>query len=68
MKFGKAGLALTAIELQDLLREDLEQVDREISLRSVAAVEAITTIGRYLHQSGGKRLRPTLLLLSSKLA
>ncbi|MFB3777445.1 MAG: polyprenyl synthetase family protein [Bryobacteraceae bacterium] len=68
MKFGKAGLALTATELHDLLREDLEQVDREIGLRSVASVDAITTIGHYLHQSGGKRLRPTLLLLSSKLA
>jgi len=39
----------------------------QISSRSVASVNAITTIGRYLHQSGGKRLRPTLLLLSSKL-
>jgi octaprenyl-diphosphate synthase len=68
MKFGKAGHALTAIELHELVREDLLQVDREISLRSVAAVDAITTIGRYLHQGGGKRLRPTLLLLSSKLA
>ncbi len=68
MKFGKVGQALSAIELHELVREDLQQVDREISLRSVASVDAITTIGRYLHESGGKRLRPTLLLLSSKLA
>ncbi len=67
MELGKAGRSLNAIELHELVREDLQRVDREISLRSVASVDAITTVGRYLHQSGGKRLRPTLLLLSSKL-
>ena len=68
MKPGNSGQALAATELYELVREDLQQVDREISLRSVASVDAITTIGRYLQQGGGKRLRPTLLLLSSKLA
>jgi octaprenyl-diphosphate synthase len=68
MKPANTGQALAALELHELVREDLQQVDREIGLRSVASVDAITTIGRYLHQSGGKRLRPTLLLLSSKLA
>jgi octaprenyl-diphosphate synthase len=67
MEFGKAGQTLTALEMLELVRDELQQVDHEISLRSVASVGAITTIGRYLHQSGGKRLRPTLLLLSSKL-
>ena len=33
----------------------------------MASVEAITTIGHYLQAGGGKRLRPTLLLLASKL-
>ena len=67
MELGKAGQPLAALEMLELVREELQQVDREISSRSVAAAGAITTIGRYLHQSGGKRLRPTLLLLSSKL-
>jgi octaprenyl-diphosphate synthase len=30
-------------------------------------VDAITAIGQYLQEAGGKRLRPSLLLLSSKL-
>src|SRR5207302_6965323 len=36
-------------------------------LESVASVEAVTAIGQYLQASGGKRLRPALLLLSAKL-
>ncbi len=68
MKPAYSGRTLAAVDLHELVREDLQQVDREISVRSAASVDAITTIGRYLHQSGGKRLRPTLLLLSSKLA
>jgi len=42
-------------------------VEREISLESVASVDAVTTIGRYLQDGGGKRLRPILVLLASKL-
>jgi octaprenyl-diphosphate synthase len=67
MDSGKAGHTLASTDLLELVRDELAQVDREISERSVASVDAITTIGRYLHQSGGKRLRPALLLLSSKL-
>jgi octaprenyl-diphosphate synthase len=62
-----AGQIFAATEIFELVRRDLQQVDREISLRSVASVDAITTISRYLHEGGGKRLRPTLLLLASRL-
>jgi octaprenyl-diphosphate synthase len=62
-----AGHTFTPIEVFALVRGDLQQVDREISVRSVASVDAITTISRYLHEGGGKRLRPTLVLLSSRL-
>jgi octaprenyl-diphosphate synthase len=61
------GQAYIATELFELVRDDLQQVDREIGLRSVASVDAVTTISRYLQEGGGKRLRPTLLLLSSRL-
>ena len=67
MAFSKLGQALTAKEVFDLIKDDLERVEKEISLESVASVDAITTIGQYLHEAGGKRLRPTLLLLSSRL-
>src|SRR5579864_5642345 len=67
MGLGKLGQALTAREVFDLVRDDLERVEKEISRESVASVDAITAIGQYLQEAGGKRLRPSLLLLSSKL-
>jgi octaprenyl-diphosphate synthase len=68
MNLGKLGQALTAREVFHLIEHDLEQVERMITLESVASVDAVTAIGQYLQSSGGKRLRPSLLLLSAKLA
>jgi len=68
MNLGKLGQALTAREIFDLIQEDLEQVEKHITVESVASVDAVTAIGQYLQSSGGKRLRPSLLLLSAKLA
>src|SRR5512135_3401583 len=67
MELGRLDSTLTFRDLHELVQEDLQRVEREINLQSVASVTAVTTIGRYLHSSGGKRLRPALLLLSSKL-
>ena len=67
MGLSKLGQTLTAREILDLVKSDLERVEREISLESVASVEAVTTIARYLQAGGGKRLRPILVLLASKL-
>ena len=68
MNLGKLGQALTAREIFDLIQDDLEQVEKKITGESVASVDAVTAIGQYLQSSGGKRLRPALLLLSAKLA
>src|SRR5438094_1164137 len=54
-------------EVFDLLRDDLAAIEREFGRDTVAGVEAITEIGEYLRSGGGKRIRPALLLLSSKL-
>jgi len=67
MGFSKLGQSFTAREILDLVQGDLRKVEREISLESVASVDAITTIGKYLQDGGGKRLRPTLLLLACRL-
>src|SRR5437660_12898768 len=67
MGFGKLSQALTAKEIFDLVKDDLQRVEKEIHRESVASVDAITAIGQYLQEAGGKRLRPSLLLLSSKL-
>jgi octaprenyl-diphosphate synthase len=65
--FSKTGQSLTAREILDLVRDDLAKVEREISLESVASVDAVTTISQYLQAGGGKRLRPMLVLLSARL-
>jgi octaprenyl-diphosphate synthase len=67
MNLGKLGQALTAREIFELIQDELEQVEKKITLESVASVDAVTAIGQYLQSSGGKRLRPSLLLLSAKL-
>src|ERR1035441_10256550 len=66
METERVGQALTAREIFDLVREDLECVEKAINSDSLASVETVTTIGRYLQQSGGKRLRPALLLLCAR--
>ena len=54
-------------EIFDLLRDDLLAIEAEFGADTVSRVQAITEIGEYLRAGGGKRIRPALLLLSSKL-
>ena len=65
--FSKIGQSLTARDILALVSSDLEKVELEIKLESVSSVESVTSIGQYLQAGGGKRLRPILLLLCSKL-
>ena len=59
--------ALTVKDVFDLVRVDLEKVEKEFCRQTVSNIDAITEIGQYLQVSGGKRLRPVLVLLASKL-
>ena len=52
-------------EIFALIADDLRKVEEEIRTDSISSVDAITAIGKYLHDGGGKRLRPALLLLSA---
>ncbi len=56
-----------AKEIFDLLRDDLDAIEREFGRESVSGVKAITEIAEYLRAGGGKRIRPAMLLLSAKL-
>jgi octaprenyl-diphosphate synthase len=67
MAFGKISRTFTASEIFDLVRADLQQVEREIGLESISSADAVTYIGQYLQTGGGKRLRPILVLLCGKL-
>jgi octaprenyl-diphosphate synthase len=64
---GKAEASVAARGILDLIEDDLREVEQAISVEFVAPVEAITTIAQYLRAGGGKRLRPTLVLLAAKL-
>jgi octaprenyl-diphosphate synthase len=58
---------ITVKEIFDLVREDLARVEEEFARQTVAGVQPITEIGQYLQNGGGKRLRPMLVLLASRL-
>jgi octaprenyl-diphosphate synthase len=49
------------------IRADLELVDREFGRQVESQVPLIPTIGRYIQSSGGKRVRPAVLLMASRL-
>jgi len=55
----------SAREIFDLVREDLALVEREIAAQCASAIEPVAEISQYLREGGGKRLRPTLLLLAA---
>lgn len=61
------GPTINGAEVFELLRDDLAAIEREFGRDTVSSVAAITEIGEYLRGGGGKRIRPALLLLSSKL-
>src|SRR5947207_16020830 len=60
-------IAINGAEVFELLRDDLAAIEREFGRDTVSDVRAITDIGEYLRGGGGKRVRPALLLLASKL-
>ena len=59
--------ALTKEELLSPVVEELVQVEAELQGYTDSAFPLIDEINQYIHKSGGKRLRPALLLLVSKL-
>jgi octaprenyl-diphosphate synthase len=50
------------------IRADLERVDREFARHVESQVTLIPTIGKYIQTSGGKRIRPAVLLMAARLA
>jgi octaprenyl-diphosphate synthase len=62
----KSSLALS--QIFESIRGDLESVDREFGRQVESQVDLIPKIGRYIQASGGKRMRPAVLLMTSRLA
>ena len=57
---------LSREEIFALVRDELSRVEKEIGADSISSIDAVTAIGRHLQASGGKRLRPALLLLTAR--
>jgi len=58
---------LTPHEIYSLIENEMAQVDEEIARQSSAGVPLIDKIGQYICSSGGKRIRPAILLLGSRM-
>ena len=48
MNLGKLGQAITGKEIFDLIHDDLDRVEKEISLETVASVDVVTPVS-YTH-------------------
>src|SRR5215212_10712220 len=50
------------------IRDDLEKVEREFVRHLESQVALIPTIGHYIQQGGGKRIRPAVLLMAARMS
>ena len=50
------------------VRNDLKDVEREFARHVQSQVAVIPTIGNYVQDSGGKRIRPAVLLMAARMA
>jgi octaprenyl-diphosphate synthase len=55
------------LRLFEPIRADLERVEREFGRHLQSQVDLIPRIGKYIQTSGGKRVRPAVLLMSARL-
>jgi octaprenyl-diphosphate synthase len=62
----KASPALS--QIFEPIRADLEKVDREFAEHVQSRVALIPQIGQYIQNAGGKRMRPAVLLMASRLS
>jgi octaprenyl-diphosphate synthase len=58
---------MTVEEIFALVRRDLKLVEEEFEKQVRAASPIVASIGQYLHEGGGKRIRPALVLLAAHL-
>jgi octaprenyl-diphosphate synthase len=55
-------------QIFEQVRPDLDRVEEEFARQIESRVQLIPQIGRYIQGSGGKRVRPALLLMAARLA
>ncbi len=60
--------SLDLAQIFEPIRADLDRVDEEFGRHVQSRVALIPQIGQYIRTSGGKRMRPAVLLMASRLA
>jgi octaprenyl-diphosphate synthase len=55
-------------QLFEPVRDDLREVEREFSRHVQSQIAIIPAIGNYVKDSGGKRIRPAVLLMAARMA
>jgi len=58
---------MTLLEIYRLVQRDLEEVEVEFRRQLDSPIECVQDARRFLVESGGKRIRPALLLLAARL-
>lgn len=59
------GLSESARKIFDLISDELELVEKEFERQAASNIQVIGYLGDYLRESGGKRVRPALLILAT---
>ncbi|MBB5022327.1 polyprenyl synthetase family protein [Desulfurispira natronophila] len=54
-------------DVYTLLRPQVAEIEQEIQSNLTSRIRRVQEVGEYIFQSGGKRLRPLLVMLTSKL-
>ena len=60
--------AAVLAQMFEPIRGDLEKVEREFVRHLESQVALIPTIGHYIQQGGGKRIRPAVLLMAARMS
>ena len=63
----KSPAAADLVSIFEPIREDLEAVEAEFARHIQSRVALIPEMGRYIQKSGGKRVRPAVLLMAARL-
>lgn len=58
-------LSLQAASVFELISDELSLVEKEFDRQASSNIQVINYLGEYLRASGGKRIRPALLILSN---
>jgi octaprenyl-diphosphate synthase len=64
----KSAVSSDLAQIFEPIREDLEAVEQEFVRHIQSRVALIPEMGRYIQNSGGKRVRPAVLLMASRLS